>query len=407
MLKPDYAEAHNNLGSALLGMDRADEAIGSLEQALQLAPDYPDALYNYGQAAYLQGKYDVALSAYGKTLELQPGHTATLLGAAEVLKLKGMHDQAANCYQSAINIAPKLTAAYIGYGTLLQKQNKHTEAIEMLNRALEADPESADALHYTGASMKELGNIETAAEYFSRALELNPELVQSRHMLAAMGLSEAPDKADARYVAELFDEYANKFDDHLVVGLEYRTPDALKELVTPLLGDPDHQADVLDLGCGTGLCAPLFKPWSRSLTGVDLSPKMVAKADELGLYDKLIVGDLLQPLSSAENCYDLVLAADVFVYLGKLDAVVMSCAQSMRQGGILAFSVEFLQEGDSDYILHTGGRYAHTRSYIERLVDNSPLSIHVASETVLRKEKGKDVKGIIFVLIKRSQDINN
>ena len=403
MLKPDYAEAHNNLGSALLAMDNANEAISSFERALQLAPDYPDALYNYGQAAYLLGKYDVALSAYGKALELQPGHTATLLGAAEVLKLKGMHDEAANCYQSAINAAPGLTAAYVGYATLLQKQNRHADAIQMLNRALEVDPQCADALHYSGASMKELGNIDAAAQFFNRALDINPELVHSRHMLAAMGLSEPPEKADARYVAELFDEYANKFDDHLVVGLEYRTPDVLKELVTPLLGDPGPQLDVLDLGCGTGLCAPIFKPWSRSLTGVDLSRKMVAKAEELGLYDRLIVGDLLEPLSAEESCYDLILAADVFVYLGKLDDVVRSCTQSLRQDGVLSFSVELLQEGGHDYILHTGGRYAHTRSYIERLADNSLLLIHTASETVLRKEKGEDVKGIIFILVKRSQ----
>jgi predicted TPR repeat methyltransferase len=407
MVKPDYAEAHNNLGSALLGMDCADEAIASLEKALQLAPGYPDALYNYGQAAYLLGKYDDALGAYGRTLELQPGHTAALLGAAEVLKLKGMHDQAANCYQSAINAAPKLTTAYIGYATLLQKQNKHTEAIQMLSRALEVDPECVDALHYSGASMKELGNIDAAAQFFSRALDINPELVQSRHMLAAIGLAEVPEKADARYVAELFDEYANKFDDHLVVGLEYRQPSELKELLAPLLGDAEPQLDVLDLGCGTGLCAPLFKPWSRSLTGVDLSRKMVAKAKERGLYDKLIVGDLVEPLSAEEGGYDLILATDVFVYLGKLDDVVRHCSQSMRQGGILAFSVELLQEGDPDYILHSGGRYAHTRSYIERLVDSSPLSIHAVRETVQRKEKGEDVKAIIFVLVKRSQDVES
>jgi predicted TPR repeat methyltransferase len=209
-----------------------------------------------------------------------------------------------------------------------------------------------------------------------------------------------PEKADARYIAELFDEYANKFDDHLVVGLEYRTPGVLKSMVAPLLGNPEHQADVLDLGCGTGLCAPLFKPWSRSLTGVDLSRKMVAKAEELGLYDTLIIGDLLDALLADGSGYDLILAADVFVYLGKLDEVIMSCTQSLRQNGILAFSVELLQEGNSDYILHEGGRYAHTRNYIEKLVDKSPLSIHTASETVLRKEKGEDVKGIIFILIR-------
>ena len=143
------------------------------------------------------------------------------------------------------------------------------------------------------------------------------------------------------------------------------------------------------------------------MTGVDLSRKMVARAEELGLYDRLIVGDLLEPMSAEEGCYDLILAADVFVYLGKLDDVVRSCTLSLRQGGVLSFSVEFLQEGDVDYILHAGGRYAHTRRYIEGLAGDSHLLIHAASETVLRKEKGEDVKGIIFVLVKRSQGIES
>lgn len=168
-----------------------------------------------------------------------------------------------------------------------------------------------------------------------------------------------------------------------------------------MLGGPEHSLDVLDLGCGTGLCAPIFKPWSKSLVGVDLSSKMVAKAEERGLYDQIIIADLLEPLSSGEECLDLILAADVFIYVGKLDAVFAGCSRSLRKDGILAFSIEVIEEGGADYILHGAGRYAQSRNYIETLAASSSFTVHTARDTVLRKERGEAAKGVIYVLVKQ------
>lgn len=400
LFKPDYAEAHNNLGSALLGMDRVNEAVVSLEKALQLMPGYPDALYNYGQAAYQLGKYDIAQNAYSHVLKLRPDHCLALLGAAEVFKQKKMYEQAVNCYEAAMRIAPNLTDVYIGYATLLQKTNQHAKALEFLGKALEIDPDCMEALHYSGASMKELGNIEAATQFFNHALKVNPDFVQAKHMLATMGIADVPEKADPKYVSELFDAYAASFDENLVVDLQYRTPQELHSVVTPLLGMPEQKLDVLDLGCGTGLCAPLFKPWCKTLTGVDLSRKMVVKAEQLGLYDSLIIADLLEPLSVSECCYDLILAADVLNYFGDLEDVFMGFARSLRKGGIAAFSIELLQDCATDYVLHGGGRYAQSAKYIETIAGNAALSIHTSRETVLRKEKGEPVRGVIYILAK-------
>ena len=45
-LKPDYAEAHSNLGTAFFQQGRADEAIRQYQEALRLKPDFPDARRN-------------------------------------------------------------------------------------------------------------------------------------------------------------------------------------------------------------------------------------------------------------------------------------------------------------------------------------------------------------------------
>src|SRR5207302_1633468 len=98
--------------------------------------------------------------------------------------------------------------------------------------------------------------------------------------------------------------------------------------------------DVLDLGCGTGLAGELFRPLSRRLDGVDLSPRMLAQAATRGVYDRLAAGDLLTHLGGTGDRYHLVLAADVFVYLGDLAPVFAAARLVLRAGGWLAFTVE-------------------------------------------------------------------
>ena len=42
-LKPDYAEAHNNLGIALKDQGQLTEAMAQYQEAIRLKPDYVDA----------------------------------------------------------------------------------------------------------------------------------------------------------------------------------------------------------------------------------------------------------------------------------------------------------------------------------------------------------------------------
>ena len=121
----------------------------------------------------------------------------------------------------------------------------------------------------------------------------------------------------------------------------------------------------------------------------------------LDLYTDLIVGDLREPLQGCSACYDLILAADVFVYIGKLDEIIRACSEALKTGGILAFSVEFLQD-EKEYILHPGGRYAHSQGYIQKTAEDAGLSASAIKHLVLRKEKGKPVEGLVFVLEKQA-----
>ena len=155
--------------------------------------------------------------------------------------------------------------------------------------------------------------------------------------------------------------------------------------------------DIIDRGCGTGLCGLQFRDLARTLTGVDLSPKMLEKARERNVYDNLIVADLATVLRAPGASYDLIIAADVFIYIGDLAPVFDACRAALRTGGLFAFSLEAGEE-DVPYILRTSGRYAHATGYIRMLAETAGLKVISHDHVIIRKEITDPIPGYIFVL---------
>src|SRR3546814_15733006 len=81
-------------------------------------------------------------------------------------------------------------------------------------------------------------------------------------MLAACGGADAPSRADDAYVRDVFDGFADRFDEQLLHNLGYRAPQVLVEALGRVLGEPVAALSVLDAGCGTGPCAPLLRTWA-------------------------------------------------------------------------------------------------------------------------------------------------
>ena len=133
----------------------------------------------------------------------------------------------------------------------------------------------------------------------------------------------------------------------LVKELEYKTPELLFNLVYPHL---TKDMNILDLGCGTGLGAQLYQPFAKNLTGVDVSSKMLEKAAEKKIYSQLEIFDILQNWGFPKK-FDLIYSSDVFVYFGNLDPIIRSASSYLVNGGIIAFSVERLENNSTEYQL--------------------------------------------------------
>ena len=181
---------------------------------------------------------------------------------------------------------------------------------------------------------RELGLADQARSSYREALAhgADPSLVQ--FALGALGDARAA-AAPRHYVEQLFDSYAVGFDEHLVGTLQYRGPQVLADGL-----GRERYASALDLGCGTGLAAPSLRPRCTRLEGVDLSAVMVERARARQLYDELRQADVVEALTAAPGAHDLLFAADVFIYVGALDAVFAAAARALRPGGELCFSVE-------------------------------------------------------------------
>jgi predicted TPR repeat methyltransferase len=206
-----------------------------------------------------------------------------------------------------------------------------------------------------------------------------------------------PEQSPTDYVVSLFDNYANRFDNHLTNYLGYRGPQQLFNAIIPLLDDPSQKLDILDLGCGTGLCGVEFAANAKRLVGVDLSPRMLVKCKERGLYTDLIESDVTDALHQSTQPFDLILSADVFVYIGMLDEIFALVNKILNPGGLFAFTIED-NNTEEDYRLTSAGRYAQSLGYIQRLSESHGFEQLTRVPVTIRMEKGSPIPGSIIVL---------
>jgi predicted TPR repeat methyltransferase len=203
------------------------------------------------------------------------------------------------------------------------------------------------------------------------------------------------------YVRRLFDQYSGRYDEALTERLSYRGPFLLRDSVQALVaasGRPMHFAAMLDLGCGTGLGGAAFRSFADRLVGVDLSQAMIAQASAKGLYDRLTAASI-EPFLAEEaktgDTYDLVIAADVFVYVNDLVPIIGPAARVLAPNGLLAFTVE-THAGDGVKLLPTL-RYAHGEPYIRTVLGEAGFTPAQLVKSSVRKEKGVPVDSLIVV----------
>jgi predicted TPR repeat methyltransferase len=281
------------------------------------------------------------------------------------------------------------------YARDLVAEGDLTAAADLLEQTLELAPGYAAAWFTLGEVRDRAGDRDGAVAAFQKAADAD---LQDRHgaKLHLIRLGAAPAAAmPESYVRTLFDGYAPKFDHALTQGLGYRAPELLLRAVQAS-AVPMTFAHALDLGCGTGLGGAAFKPFCDKLTGVDLSPAMLAQARAKNIYDRLEAGDVVAFLQAETARYDLVLAADVYMYLDGLHPVLNAVKKVLTPGGLLAFSVE-THDGEG-VMLRDTLRYAHGAGHVRDALAAAGLDLVSLDSAATRTEKGVPVPGLIAVV---------
>jgi predicted TPR repeat methyltransferase len=436
------AGAHCNLGVALLDAGRAEEALASHERAIALKTGYALAWSNRGNALRKLGRLDEALLSYQRALEIQPQYAEAHCHRAIVLQDLGRYLDALGAAEDALHLKDRYADAWFARGNALHCLRLLPDAVESFDRAIHLRPQWAEAYSAQGSSLQRMGEFAAALDSYDQALKLRPDYALAHYYrgnalrslerrdeaiaayraalahgdnpetiafaLASLGVGETPATLPADYVRSLFDQYANHFDQHLTEVLGYQTPACLDGMLRRVA--PAADLDTVDLGCGTGLCGPYLKAYSRRLDGVDLSQQMLDKAAERGDYDTLACADLAHFLDNKTGAYDLAVAADVFVYIGDLAPVFGSVQRALRPGGRFCFSVEAGDEAGiqtgiqggikADFTLRPSNRYAHTLAYLERLAAATGFQMLAAEPLAAREENGAPIAAHAIVLQK-------
>jgi len=394
---PDYAEAYFNRGVLFLQLGRFEEAIKDYDRAIQIKPDYADAFNNRGIALQELGQLELAIESYDRSIQIKPENFMAYHNQGIVLRELGQLEQAIVCCNNAIKIKPNYAEAYYNRGVAFQELGQLENAIESYSKAIQIKPDYAEVYVSCGIALQELGQLEKAIVSCNKALQLNPDSNSAQHILNSL-LGNDSKSVPKEYIESLFDKYAQNFENSLVNKLGYTAPSLFKKTLSSLSLINNKFNRAIDLGCGTGLVGIEFRNIVDVLIGIDLSEKMIRKAEEKNVYDELIVNDLISGLEDLKTSFDLFISADVFVYLGDLCPLLDSVKKHANHRSLFIFSTEDIP-GDGFFLQKTG-RFAHSKNYIVSTASNYDFQIEHFEKHALRKDKGEWIVGGIYILRK-------
>ncbi len=424
---PNYIPALNNLGTIFYEKEQWQTAIDAYRLAIFKEPTFMDAYYNLGLAYAKQKNFKEAIQTYRILLENLPDHFAARFLLASTLMQEGHIADAileflviesthafhfetqtnlATCYLKqgrlneakmhylkAQNLRPADCQILYNLGVIHLQQGQIDAAIQYYQKAVAID-QNIFATHYNlGIAFLAKHHIPYALIHFKEALRIEPNNQAVAYTINRLSAQIPMLAAPVEYVKSLFDSYADHYDLHLIKTLDYQLPKLLTECLSLSLA---KKLDILDIGCGTGLCGTLLKPYAERLIGIDLSEKMLEKANDKQCYDQLIAADFLEFLTDKYTCYDLVIAADVLVYRGELESVFKKVYQALKPAGVFAFNTEINTE--TDFMMNPSGRFSHHKNYINNLVKKMCFKIISCKTVKTRLHNKDDLYGYLYIL---------
>ncbi len=388
------------LGSRLA--QASGNAAGMLQaarKAHELAPEWPIATMRLAKVLEEQKQVPEAIKMANEAVEQATQQSTLDVGllshASAIAQRQGYINLALKWLDTAEKLQPEDMIIRLQTARAFEVAEKHEEAINRFTSLMDHLPGNADLLSSRMHSYLKSKQIDKAVFDGEALVQLEPDDERHRFFLS-YARGENPENQPAGIISTMFDGYAERFDKHLVVNLQYRLPQDVAQMIHSW--HPDRKGDVLDLGCGTGLLGACLGPIQGVLVGVDLSIEMIDKAIAHKVYDKFHHVDVIAALKATPaDQYHVIAALEVFIYIGNLDEIVPNAFRVLVPGGRFVFSCELAEAGENDFNLQGTFRYTHRRDYLQRLMEESGFEDLVLEERTVRMHAGEPVRGLLVV----------
>ena len=389
---------------ALVGVRLAERAgnlpgaVQAARRAVALEPGWHVAVMELALALMRAGENAEAMEQARLAVALDANNPEVLRRAVQVARQTGHPDYALPWTGNLLQHFPDDNNLRLRYAYLLKTNKQADKAREQFQQVLQADPESTDALWGLFSCALTGDDKEEARRLIDILIIRMPDDENTRYW-HAIAHDQTPPSQPNDVISSLFDDYAPRFDFHLVGGLQYKTPERVARLLLEI--HPDRRFNVLDLGCGTGLLGVYLGPVNGHLIGVDLSEKMIQQAARHGVYSRFHRVNMLDALrDTPSDLYEVITCLDALVYAGDLAPIAPNAFCILKVGGHFIFTCETAAEDEeADLILRPGSnRYAHKASAAERICREAGFDdVRIEHMPRLRSEGGKDLPGFLVI----------
>lgn len=391
---PRFPALHVFKGDALRALSRPEEALDAYREAILLDPNDALARTNYASLLFDQKDYANALNASDSAIFIDPAFTDPYIVSGNVLSALGYADQAVFAYHRAFSLdeGNKELGEYVA--ELYTEQQMLDQAMPVYFTLAEKEPDNAALqLKIGGALLFSLQNgasFDAVSQYAStweKTFNNNSLIHSFAEEIKTNNVNYNP--LTVEHLTAFFDTFAADYDTAMM-GEGYAIPDLLKEAMEKNFSNRTD-LEILDVGCGTGLCGIVVKPYSASegLYGVDLSSKMLDLAYDKKIYDKVFNGDFVSYFAQNDRKYDLILAGDVLPYNADFAAALSSIKTGLKDKGYLMFSLRLNQFNEEEAVFYPPFNEIFNKTAVERILKENGFIL--VSETPV-DEEGQNLK---------------
>tara|TARA_B100000214_G_C23922518_1_gene606774 strand:+ start:135 stop:1307 length:1173 start_codon:yes stop_codon:yes gene_type:complete len=338
------------------------------------------------------GELRESLISYNRAISINSSEATYFNNRGNLYRELENYKKALNDFNKALDLDPKFFDALINLILLEHDKELYKESEHLCKEAIKINNDRSEGYKLLGISYLNQKKISSAIEYLEKAQKIKFETVVQHQLDILNGKQKK--HTPLEFIQNTFNSYAKNFDEHLIQKLKYNGPKLIQFSIESSIQKKLFN-NVIDLGCGTGLCGDFLSKVSSNLHGIDISFNMLKKAKDKNKYNELIKGDFLEYLKKTENRYDLFIACDVFIYTGDIDETFKLIKKTSSKESYFVFTTELLKKGN--YNLDSSGRFKHSENYISSICEENSMEIINKNNINLRIENDKNINGQIYV----------